>query len=126
MGDEKIFRVLDIMDLPIIVTDKELQILYCNEKAASLIGSSRSFLDILNKNYHDIFLKSIRRFPSFEITSDDQKDKQPVFVKSGISYKLVVKPFEGERFIIQALFSDTDRLLCRCLPIDDDAGRKKS
>jgi signal transduction histidine kinase len=110
MGDEKIFRVLDIMDLPIIVTDKELQIQYCNEKASVLVDNSRNFLDILNKNYHENFLKSIRRFPSFEVTTDNQKDKQPVFVKSGTSYKLVVKPFEGERLIIQALCLDTDRI----------------
>ena len=95
-------NILDYLQNCLIIFDKEYNIIFSNNPAKIILKDYKNILAIINQEYLSILKNGVENKFAFIIT-EHFKHNKPILNISHESYKVIIRPFFDEFFIMEAI-----------------------
>lgn len=94
-------NIFKIIKTPLIVFDKNYEILFSNESADIITKENSNISDILNDKYLEILSSNINN--NFPITISEENYQSYIFSSINAPYKITISPYKNNLFIMECL-----------------------
>jgi diguanylate cyclase (GGDEF)-like protein len=95
-------RIFDNLEIGVVIFDDEYKVDFTNKMASDILDDNKNIKEAINEEYFSLLFNGVENRFTFFIKESPLKHK-PVFKTSDIHYKLVIKPFKENYFIMEII-----------------------